>query len=437
MSTHLPKPSQSTNWKKPAAVGYVTILLTFFGLGGWSASAPLDSAVVANGVVAVDNNRKTVQHYEGGIVREILVAEGQKVKEGEILFRLDPTQAQANLSMVSNQYRSTLAQEARLDAERDGKDEIAFPDEVLKAASEPLVAREIADQREQFEERKASLLGQIDILNSQVEQLKSEIGGLELEQQAAKSQIGYVQDQLADYQGLLDKKLIQKSAVVQLQREKANLEGIIGRSTAEIAKARSSMSEAELQKSQIKRKFLEDVNAQIVEVRQRAADLRQKIVVASDVFNRLVVKAPRSGTVQNLKVFTIGAVVRAGEPLLDIVPDNEALIIQAQVSPIDVDNVKTGMRAEVRLPSFTAKNLPSMFGEIRSISGDRLVNEQRGDSYFLALVEVDPSTLPEAVAQELKPGIPASVLIPTGERTVLEYIIDPFLDRMHGALREE
>ena len=430
MSTHLPKPSQSTNWKKPAAVGYVTILLTFFGLGGWSASAPLDSAVVANGVVAVDNNRKTVQHYEGGIVREILVAEGQKVKEGEILFRLDPTQAQANLSMVSNQYRSTLAQEARLDAERDGKDEIAFPDEVLKAASEPLVAREIADQREQFEERKASLLGQIDILNSQVEQLKSE-------QQAAKSQIGYVQDQLADYQGLLDKKLIQKSAVVQLQREKANLEGIIGRSTAEIAKARSAMSEAELQKSQIKRKFLEDVNAQIVEVRQRAADLRQKIVVASDVFNRLVVKAPRSGTVQNLKVFTIGAVVRAGEPLLDIVPDNEALIIQAQVSPIDVDNVKTGMRAEVRLPSFTAKNLPSMFGEIRSISGDRLVNEQRGDSYFLALVEVDPTTLPEAVAQELKPGIPASVLIPTGERTVLEYIIDPFLDRMHGALREE
>ena len=429
--------AQGTNWKRPAAIGYVTIFVAFFGFGGWSATAGLDSAVIAEGVVAIASNRKTVQHYEGGIIKDIRVAEGEHVEEGAVLFRLDPTQAQANLSMVENQYRMTQAQAARLDAERSQRDKIDFPQEVLESASDPLIAREIADQEQQFSERRASVTNQIEIIDSKIEQLNSEITGLEIEMRAATDQAGLIKEQLAGFESLLKKGLIQKSAVVQLRRERASLQGIIGRATAEIAKARSSIAEAALQKTQITRKFTEDANDQIVEVRQKAAELRQRSVVASDVFKRQEITAPRSGTVQNLAVFTVGAVIRAGEPLLDIIPDDENLIVQANISPLNVDNVAPGMTAEIRLPSFKLKELPPVFGTIRSVSSDRLVNEITKEPYFRALIEVANADLPDEIASHFIAGLPAEIIVPTGERTALQYFISPLEERLRTSFREE
>ncbi|MER0240327.1 HlyD family type I secretion periplasmic adaptor subunit [Fulvimarina sp. MAC8] len=427
----------STSWGRPAFFGYAVIAVAFFGLGGWSASAPLDSAVVASGLVTVESNRKTVQHYEGGIVREILVKEGQRVEQGEVLFRLDATQARANLSTITNQYYSALARQARLEAERQGLPDIVFPDEVLANAESTQLAREISDQKDQFRDRKAAIAGQIDILDSRIEQLNRTIEGVDLERQAALEQIGFIDEQLAGFDRLVRQNLIQKSQVVEVQRERSRLAGDIGRSAADIARSRSEIAEAELQKTQTMRQFIETVNEEIVEVRQSANDLREKIGVASDIFSRLEITAPRDGRVQNLQIFTQGAVVRPGDPLLDLVPEDEGLLVQARIAPFYADNVLPGMLAEVRLPSFQIKNLPSMFGSVASVSADRLVDEREGEPYFLALVKVDESSLPEKVAAEMRPGLPAEIIIPTGERTVLEYLTGPILDRLRASLREE
>src|SRR5579871_2281059 len=311
------------DWRKPAMFGYVIIVATFVVGGGWAAYAKLDSAVTASGVVAVESNRKTVQHLEGGIVREILVQEGQRVTEGQLLFKVDPVAPKASYDLQRNQLDFLLAQEARLVAERDGKPQIDFPAEMQGPGHDPANVRAaIADQTNQFNERRASLSGQTEILQNKIEQYKTEIGGLKDEQTATQSQLNFINEELADVRYLLDKNLVQKSRVLALEREKSRLEGVIGRSTADQAKAENNIGESDLQVRQLRQKFLEDVAGSIQDVRQKIADAREKVRVASDVLNRLDIKSPATGVVQNLHVFTTGGVIKPGEPLLDIVPEH-------------------------------------------------------------------------------------------------------------------
>ena len=218
------------DWRQPAALGYAIIVVTFFGLGGWSALAKIDSAVTAPGVVANESNKRTVQHLEGGIVREILVREGQHVQQGQVLFRIDPVQARASFELQRNQLDFLLAQEARLQAELDNADHIKFPEELEKRRDERLVAEAIVDQTKQFQERRASLKGQVDLLESKITQYKDEISGLKQEREATTSQLAYIKEELSDVQSLLDRQLVQKTRYLALQREKARLEGVIGRS---------------------------------------------------------------------------------------------------------------------------------------------------------------------------------------------------------------
>lgn len=423
------------DWKRPALLGYAVIFMTFFVIGGWSAIAKLDSAVVSAGVVAAKSNRKTVQHLEGGIIQNIYVREGQRVHQGDILFQLDRTQAQATFDLHQNQFAASLAQEARLVAERDGASEVLFPDELEQLRFMPTAARAISDQIKEFQERRISLRGQVSLLKAKITQYQSEIKGIVAEQTATKEQLHWILEELRALRQLLDRNLVQKSRVMALEREKSRLEGAVGRSTADQAKAKNGIEEARLQIRQLRQKFLQEVSAQILDTRQRIADLREKIRVAKDVFDRLVITAPVSGTVQNLRFFTLRGVIKSGEPLLDIVPEDDALIIQAHVSPDDVESLFPGMRAEIRLPAIRTSSLPLIMGKVYSVSRDRLIDERTKEPYFLAQVVVEG--LPKAIRERLTAGMPAEALFPTGERTVLSYLLRPLQERMLSALREK
>jgi len=422
------------DWKRPAALGYAIIIFTFVVLGGWSAVARLDSAVTAPGFVAKANNRKTVQHLEGGIVREILVHEGEHVTAGQLLFRLNPTQAQANLDLQQYQLDGLLAQEARLLAERDRASHITWPDELQAKSDVPIVQQAIADQTKQFNDRQASLHGQVDVLQTKISEFQTEIDGLRIERAATKEQLGFIVQELTDVNFLLSQNLVQKSRALALDREKSRLQGVIGRSIADEAKAENGIGEAKLQIQQVQNKFDEDVASAILDVRQKVSDAREKIRVARDVFHRIDLTSPVTGTVQNLKVFTIGGVIKPGETLLEVIPDQDALIIQAHISPHDIDRLSQGMHAEVRFTSFKASTLPIVLGRVESVSQDSMMDESNKQSYFLAQVAVDK--IPEELRNRLVAGMPAELIFPTGERTVLNYLVRPLEDRMNSAFRE-
>ncbi|MDR7230283.1 HlyD family type I secretion membrane fusion protein [Caulobacter sp. BE264] len=425
------------NFQGVARIGYGIIALTFVGLLGWAAFAPLDSAVIANGVVSAEGNRKTVQHLEGGLLSKILVREGDKVKAGQLLFELDPTQANAAAGITRNQYVALKAMEARLLAERDQRASISFPADLLSQRADPMVARAIADEQAQFSERRQTIQGQVDLMNAQRAQYQSEIEGIDRQTQGLKDQLGFIEDELTDLRKLYDKGLVPRPRLLALEREQASLSGSIGRLTADRSKAVQGAGETQLKIRQIKQQFFEEVSQSITETRVRLAEVTEKEVVASDAQKRIRVLSPVSGTAQNLRFFTEGAVVRAAEPLVDIAPDDETFVIQAHFQPTDVDNVHPGMVTEVRLPAFHSREVPILNGKIQSISQDRISDPQAKVDYFLGIVRVDIKQLPPQLRGRVTAGMPAQVIVPTGERTVLQYLFSPLRDTLRTTMREE
>lgn len=426
------------DWKRPALIGYFVIFLAFGVLGGWSALARLDSAVVAPGTVTLESSKKVIQHFEGGIIAKILVHEGEHVDQGQILFLLDNTAPQANANAVRNQLDALLAQEARLVAERNGADKVTYPPELMDDdASQQVIKDAINDQDKQFAERRASLAGQVAILESRIKQFETQIVGITDEKRSTEQQLGFIKSELADLRELLAENLVQKTRVLSLEREGARLEGVIGRAVADIAKAQNDIGEAHLQIEQLHKKFSEDVNDQILQVRQKIADLREKTTVSQDVLQRIQIRAPRAGTIQNLHVATVGGVIKPGEPLAELVPDEDKLVINAEVSPTDADAIEPGMEAEVRFSAFHGSILPLILGHVDSVSHDRIVDEQAKQSYFLARVVVEQNQVPTIVKDHIKAGMPVEVMVPTGERTVINYLVRPLRNRASSAFREK
>ena len=420
-----------------ALVGYAIIVSCFVILGGWAAVAPLGGAVVASGVVTTEGNKKTIQHLEGGIIKEILIHEGDHVEAGQVILRLDDTSPKANVEIYRNQVYAAVARDARLSAELDGSTDIQFPDELTSDPNDPVAAKAIEDQRAQFKERRASLDGQISILRSRADQLRQEIEGLDRQRAANEEQIKFIIDELRDVRGLYEKSLVSKTRWLALERERARLSGEIGRAISERAKAEKSIGETGLQIEQVKQKFQEEAGRDLVDTREKLRDLRSKFVVAQDAFNRLDVVAPVTGRVQNLKVFTIRAVVRSGEPLLEIAPDQDRLIVQAHVSTLDIEGVHAGNEAEVRFPAFHDRALPMIGGKIVSISQDRLIDRSTKQPYYLAVIHVPDENIPEQYRGKLASGMNAEVIMPTIERTALEYLVEPLRNRMRTAFREK
>ena len=425
-----------TKWQHHAVAGYALIFFTFGVMGAWAAVARLDRAVVSPGTITIENSRKLVQHFEGGMIREVMVKEGQSVREGETVLRLDPVQSRASVDLFRGQLDSGLVQESRLMAERDGAPALELPTEIKERATEPMIARQIKDQTNQFRERQATIQGQVEILDSRAAQLDTEARGLGVEKNSSQEQAAFINQELVGLRTLREKNLIPLTRLLSMERERTRLEGVIGRSTAEIAKAQNSVGETRLQIAQIKQKMQEDIAGQLLETRQRNSELREKLSVARDVLKRLDIVAPRSGVVQNLKVYTVGQVIRSGEPLMEIVPSDDKLVVHVQFAPNDLETVHAGMPAEIKFPTFHSRRIPAILGNLESVSRDRLVDEATHQPYFLGIVQISKLQIPEMMQGRLVAGMPAEVVITTGERTALNYMVAPFFEAMGRSFNE-
>ena len=430
-------PVAPADWRTLVRQSWIVIIV-FFGLGGlWSVTARLDQGAVAPGVISVASNRKVVQHLEGGLVRELRVREGDLVTEGAVLLRVDDTQARASAETVRKQLAAALAEEARLVAERDFAETVTFPAEVAEVRDDPLVARAIADQAAAFTERRNNLLGQQTILEARIQQIREAMTGTEGEKTAGEEQVHTIRRELTGLRDLLAKNLVQLPRVLALEREESRLKGSIGRAVADIARSEQTIGETRIQIQQLRQQFLEGVSRELPAIRKVIAELREKLGVQADILRRVDIKAPQTGVVQSLKVFTVGGVIRPGDVLMEIVPVSDELVIRAQVSPLDVDNVHVGATAEIRFPAFSSRHPPLFFGEVRTLSRDRLLDDTNNrNPYFAAEITVDQSGMPREFREKIVAGMSADVIIATGERTAIWYILGPMLNRMRFGMRE-
>jgi HlyD family secretion protein len=428
---------QSSDWRRPARLGYLVIFLTFGVGGAWAAIAKVNSAVVAPAFVSVETNSKVVQHLEGGIIGEILVMENQHVKAAQVVLRLSDIQAKASLAMVQNQLVAIRVQEARLLAERDQQPKIDLPADIRARMDDPVVAHAVTDQTATFQDRQRSLQGQISILESRIEGLKTEMRGLSIEADSTKQQVGYIEQELVGLHELLASHLVPLSRVLSLERERTRLQGIIGRSIADQAKAQNTIGETQLDIQELLHKFQEETATGIIDVRQKIADLREKMAVTTDIMSRIEIRSPVSGEVQDLKVYSVGQVIRAGEPLMEVIPDGEPLVVHAHFSPTDIDRLHRGSNVEVRFPSFHARTTPVILGTLASISADRLSDETTHQPYYLGLVSVNKLQIPEELRERLRPGMPAEVIAPLADRSVLSYLTSPLREAWETSMREK
>lgn len=429
----------SSDYRKAALAGYVLIFLIFGVFGGWAAIARIDGAVIATGTVSVQSKRQVVQHLEGGIIGQINVRDGQVVKEGDVLFVLDDTSPRANHDANRNQLDLAMAAEARLLTERRELAEIEFPEDLIKRQDDPRVAGIILDQSLQFRDRKRALEGQIGILTSRIEQYRQEIEGLGRERAAADRQLQLIDQELVGIRDLFTKNLVPITRLTALERERARLDGTVGRNTADIAKSENNIGEMRLQVQQLRQKFQEEVSTQILDIRQKLHDLRERMHVAASILRRIEIRSPRDGEVQNInpRIYTIGAVVRPGDTLLEIVPKNDDLIIEAQIQVTDIDRLATASNTvEVRFPAFHSHSTPVILGVTKSVSRDRLIDETTRQPYFQAVIEISATDIPPELAQRVRPGMPADVVFNTGERTVMSYLTKPLTDAFHHSFRE-
>lgn len=432
------KASRALSDARPAIfMGYFVIFMFFGVLGTWSYYAPLSSAVIASGTIVVESSRKIVQHFEGGIVREILVEESTPVKAGDVLVRLENTQALASEAVIGNQLYDNLALEARLLAERDKLQRIVFPEELLARSNKVNIKTIMDDQSTQFLKRQSSLLGQVNILNARASQYQSQISGLIAQRAGVHAQVKIFKEELVGLRELYKDGFYPRSRILAMEREIARLDGEIGQVAAEIAESQGGESETYLQIEQLQQTFGEEVVSELRQVRTQISDLRERLIVAVDVLKRIEIIAPQSGIIQNMKIHTIGGVIRAGDPLMEIVPSEDKLIVRAQVSPLDIDNVHVGLESEIRLSAFSTRRITTIMGVVESVSPDQIFDEITREVYFQAIVVVDESTVPDDIMDRITPGMPAEVVITTGNRTVLDYLISPIEDMLVRSFREE
>jgi HlyD family secretion protein len=418
------------------AFGVIAILLFFGGFAAWSVLAPLSEAAIAPGVIKVEGQRRTIQHLEGGIVREILVKDGDRVEAGQVLMRLDDVQSGANLETLRSQRWSLLAQDARLMAELARAREIAFPPDLL-AAAEPRARDAVAGQRALFEARTVSLDSQLDVLRKRVEQQQAVAASAEGQLNSQREQLALIRREEATVRDLLRQGLERMPRLLQLQRTAASLEGNITDVRGQIERARATIAEAQSQMRQIEDQRLQEVSAELREVRTKLAETEERLRAAADVATRREITAPEAGTVLNLRVFNLGAVIRPGDPAMDLVPEKDRLIAEVTVQPGDIDAVYPGLRAEVRLPAFKQRLVPYLHGNVTFVASDVTVDERTRANYYRANILIDGDQLESLPNVKLVPGMPVEAYVLIGERSFLRYIIQPVLDSFHRAFREQ
>jgi HlyD family secretion protein len=417
--------------------GAVVVAVLTIGVGGWAATTDVSSALIAPGSIVVDSNVKKVQHPTGGIVGEVRVRDGDRVKSGDIVVRLDETVTRANLAVVTKGLNELTARKARLEAERDGTDAIRFPAELMSRAQEPEVAAVMASERKLFELRRTSRTGQKAQLRQRISQLDEEISGLAAQRDAKMKEVALIERELAGVRELFQKNLVQLNRLTQLEREATRLEGERGQYVAATAQAKGKISELELQIIQIDQDLSSEVARELRDVDGKIGEFVERKVTAEDQLKRIDIRAPQDGTVFQSTVHTVGGVISAGDAIMLIVPEADNLTVEAKVNPQDIDQLKIGQTALLRFTTFNQRTTPEINGTVTRISADISTDQRTGLSYYTVRIGLPPQEVARLGEVKLVPGMPVEAFVQTGERTVLSYLVKPFYDQLARAFREK
>lgn len=435
--TDMPSSSTERAIRRLSLLVMAAVLLLFGVMGGLAAATKIAGAVIASGSLVVDSYVKPVKHLKGGITSAILVKNGDQVSAGQVLVRLDDTQTRANLAIMRKRLNELSARTARLVAERDRKDEIAFPADLLAAAGDADVEAILDGERRLFRDRRASREGQKSQLRERIQQLKQEIEGLVAQEQGKRSEIALIGKELGSLEGLLNKGIISATKVYSLQRESASLNGDLGNLVSSIAQTRGKIAETELQILQIDADQSSQVSDQLRQAESDSGQFSERLVAAEDDLRRIDIRAPQAGIVDQLSVHAEGAVVSPAEMIMQIVPDKDALVAELKLAPQDIDQIAVGQPVALRFPAFNQRITPELNGQVETVSADLATDQHSGQSYYVVRARV-PKQEWDRLGQ-LRPlsGMPVEAFMQTGERSVLAYLTKPMTDQIRRAFKEK
>lgn len=427
----------SNSMRRHLAIAGIAGVVLVIGIGGWAAATNLAGAVVASGHFVVDSHVKKVQHPTGGVVGEIRVQDGQRVTAGDVVMRLDATQTRANLAVVTKRLDEFAVRRARLRAERDEAITIGFPDDLLARADDPEIAALMAGERRLFELRREARTGQKAQLRERALQYGKEVRGLTAQEEAKIRGIALIAQELKGVRELWEKGLVPIQRMMALEREAANLDGERGRLVEAQGQSAGKISEAQLQIIQIDQDLRSEVAGNLRDIEGQTAEYIERKVTAEDQLKRIDLIAPQDGIVHELAVHTIGGVISPADTVMLIVPSADRLAIDVQIQPHDIDQMRLGQPAVLRLSAFNQRTTPELLGTVTRIAADLTQDQKTGASYYVARVSVAPDQLRRLGQLKPVPGMPAEAFIQTGERTVISYLVKPIGDQIARAFREE
>lgn len=423
--------------KRQVITGFVTLAVLFGGFGVWSVTSNIAGAIVTSGQLQVEQNRQVVQHPDGGVVEEIAVIEGQTVKAGDLLIKLDGAAVRSELAIVEGQLFEIMARRARLTAERDDAADLSFPPELTEVATtRPAVAELMDGQVRLFKARAETLHSQTSVLAERRNQIESQIEGITAQSAALTSQLDLIKKELTDQQSLLDKGLAQSSRVLSLQREDARLRGLVGELASTAAQAEERISENDLEILRLASTRREEANTQLRDIGSQEQELLERRRALTEKVTRLEIRAPVSGIVLGLQVTTPQAVIRPADPVLYLIPQDRPLVIAAQVPTIHIDQVHVGQEVKLHFSAFSSRTTPELDGHVSVVSADVLTDQASQQSFYRAEITLDPGEQAKLEGLTLLPGMPVEAFIRTEDRTPLAYLLKPFTDYFSRAFRE-
>jgi HlyD family secretion protein len=437
----LPAPERAVTGRKLSLrrnliAGSCVIALLVGSFGGWAATAELSGAVIAAGTVVVDSSVKRVQHPTGGVIGVLNVREGDRVEAGDVLITLDETETRTDLKIVTDNLDELAVRRARLLAERDGEASIAYPDEILKRKDEPHLAFAMTGETKLFETRRQGTEAEKAQLRERISQLDQEVRGLDAQLAAKHREAALVAEDLGRLEELRAKNLVSVLKVTEMQRAAIQLEGLRGELTAQIASTKGRSAETELEILRIDQELRNEVGKELADIRAKATELEQRRVEAEDRLRRIDIRAPLDGVVHELAVHTVGGVIQAGETLMLVVPNADALVVDAKVSPEEIDRVRPDQDVRLRFAAFDQRTTPEIDGKVERISADVTEDERTGLSYYTVRVIASPGEIATLGEGKLMPGMPVETYIRTGERSALSYFLKPLTDQMNRAFRD-
>ena len=418
-------------------VGLSVVVLLAVGLGGWASTTEISGALIAPGSIVVESSVKKVQHPTGGVVGEVRAHDGDLVKAGDVVVRLDDTVTKANLAIVTKNLDGLLARGARLQAEQQGLDKIVFPASLRDRADDPDVRNVMASEAKLFEVRTTGRTGQKAQLHERISQLNEEIAGLIAQQQSKEQEIALVSKELVGVRGLYDQHLVQLSRLSTLERDSARLTGERAQYLASIAQAKGKITETELQIIQVDKDMVSDVSKDLRETNDKIGEYVERKVTAEDQLRRVDIRAPQDGMVEQSTVHTVGGVITAGDAIMMIVPQADDLQVEARVNPQDIDKLQIGEKTLLRLSALNQRTTPELNGEVIRVSPDVTTDQRTGQSYYTIRVSMPPQEVARLGEVKLIPGMPVEAFVQTGDRTMLAYLIKPLSDQLMRAFREK